>query len=249
MIRNSFIFLPGIGLKKEHSLWHQGVRTWSDFIQIKKIKGISSFSKKKYDSLLIQAREELYQENLSFWSKVMPFSEQWRFYAYFHDQSIFLDIEGSASGQGIKLVGLSDGYNIKTLVKGVNLNLSLLKEQLKHYKLLVTFNGASFDLPQLRKKFLFSPSLLHFDLRSACQKLGLTGSLKQIEKLVGWERESPVHQLYSPHQLWQLFWQLKSRHYLDLLVKYNQEDVLCLHPLADYLYQQLKKKYSFPYNS
>ena len=61
------------------------------------------------------------------------------------------------------------------------MEISHLSQELKKYKLIVTFNGSVFDLPLLKRHFSdIIPDIPHIDLRFLCAKLGLKGSLKDI---------------------------------------------------------------------
>ena len=54
---------------------------------------------------------------------MIPQSEHWRLYDWFREQAVFLDIETTGLGRdsSITVVGLSDGYETKTMIKGINL--------------------------------------------------------------------------------------------------------------------------------
>ena len=60
----------------------------------------------------------------------------WRLYDFFKEDSVFLDIEtsGLSSYDNITVVGLFDGLNTKTMIRGVNLDLNHLKKELENLK-------------------------------------------------------------------------------------------------------------------
>lgn len=245
MIRNSFIFLERIGEEKEKSIWMQGIRNWDDFLRNKKIKGISEKIKPYYNRKIKEARSNLYSLNAQYFYDKLPKSEHWRIYNFFKEDSVFLDIEttGLTEVSDIIIVGLFDGINTKTMVKNINLDFKKLKEELKRYKMIVSFNGSVFDLPFISKYYPnILPKLPHFDLRFACKRIGLTGGLKEIEKKLGIKRSKIVDKIYGGDvlRLWRMYRATGDDYYLKLLVEYNEEDIINLKTIADYVYEKLK---------
>jgi hypothetical protein len=245
MIRSSFCFLERIGIGKEKKLWAQGITDWDKFLNSSRIKGIAQHRKKYYDRKIIEARKELYSLNSSYFC-LMPRAEQWRLYDFFKEESVYMDIEvdNINSNGDVLLVGLSDGISTKTMIRGINLDFRVLQKELKNYKMIVTFNGSIFDLPFMKKRYPgLVPLLPQFDLRFACQKLGLTGGLKEVEKKLGIKRNKVVEEIYGgdPLLLWKRFLATGDDYYMKLLVEYNEEDVFNLKKIADYCYRELKK--------
>jgi len=243
MIRSSFIFLPKISNKKEQNIWKQGINIWDDFLKAKNIKGISKRAKIFYDTKIRKAIEELKKDNSYYFQKLLPNTETWRLYEYFKDECCFLDIESYEHGKNITIIGLYDGFETKTMVKNMNLDMNRLKKELEKYKLLITFNGSSHDIPNINKYFPETiPNIAHIDLRHACNKIGLKGGLKMIEEKVGIIR--PIHlKAYggdNPIDLWRAFLASGDKEYLDLLVQYNEEDIVNLKPLMEIVYKKLK---------
>ena len=78
----------------------------------------------------------------------LPLSEMWRLYDYFKNDAVYLDIETSGLGRydTITMIGLFDGISTKTMIRDINLDLKGLQNELQRYKLIVTFNGATFDI-------------------------------------------------------------------------------------------------------
>lgn len=246
MIQNSFIFLEGIGKKLEKSIWKQGIKDWDFFVKKDKIKGISKSRKLYYDGQLLKAKKFLYSFDSSYFSRIMPQNEMWRLYDFFKEDAVFLDIEvDSIDINGdITVFGLYDGIVTKTMIKGINLNYNFLKKELQKYKLIVTFNGSSFDLPFIKKRYAdLLPDIAHFDVKSVTKKVGLEGGLKQIEKALGIKRENRiVEELYNgdPLTLWKMFRATGDDYYLNLLVEYNEEDVINLKKIAEYSIDKIK---------
>lgn len=232
MLQESFVVLPGVRSRTELKLWSQNVHSWDDFLGAEKIKGISAARKDVFDWKLREFKQHLKLGNSSFFSK-MP--DQWRLYDEFKDEAVYLDIETNGYYSGITVVGLSDGFDTKTLVRGFNLDRSLLIKELSKYKLIVTFNGASFDLPVIERFFGFRPNIPHVDLRFVCQRLGIVGGLKSIEKQLNISRRPEVCDMSGEDAvyLWEMWRSSGNREYLEKLVWYNEEDILNLKPLAE----------------
>ena len=245
MIEQSFIFLDKVSNKTEQNLWEQGINSWDSFIDAKKVKGISKARKGYYDRQLIKAKSALYAFDSSYFFK-LPQSEMWRLYGFFKNECVFLDIEtsGMYEKDDITVIGLYDGLETKTMIKGINMDFYELKKELMKYKLIVTFNGATFDIPFIKKRYSFLPNIPNFDLRVACSRLGLNGGLKEIEKTLGIKRNNIIEKMYGGDALllWKMFRASGDDYYLRLLVEYNEEDVFNLKKIADYVYEDLSDK-------
>lgn len=239
MIKQSFIFLERISRKKERSIWDQGINDWFDFLRTKSIKGISKEKKLFYDRRIKEAQKALEMEDSNYFIGKLPKKEMWRLYPYFKENSCFLDIETDSYGK-IVVVGISNYYSTNHFVKGANLEINLILKELSKYKLVITFNGSSFDLPKL-KSFGISVNYPHIDLKPLCVNLGLRGGLKEIEKILGLKR--PTHLYGNPVEAWKAFHASGDREYLELLLDYNREDVENLKGIMEVVYDKLKKIY------
>ena len=247
MITKSFMFLDGIGLQKEKALWQQGIGDWHGFIENGSIEGISAKRKHYYDRILKQARRELYTLNSSYFVPLLPQAETWRLYGFFREEAVFLDIETTGMGQqdDITVFGLYDGNDTKTMIRGINLNYRALKNELLKYKLVVTFNGATFDVPFLRKRYpQLLPIVPHIDLRTVTGRLGYAGGLKAIEGEFGISRRQLVERMHGGDAklLWRMYYGSGDEHYLKLLVEYNEEDVINLKKIADVCTKRMEEQ-------
>ena len=245
MIKKSFIFLDKVGSRTEQKLWESGVTDWKDFLRNDSVPGFSRARKMFHNAQIVKAHEALQNNDHRFFSKHFPRGEMWRVYDFFSEETCFLDIETSGYYGDVTVVGMYDGNDTKIMVKGVNLDGNKLKEELARYKLLVTFNGSSFDLPVLEKYYPGCiPDVPHLDLRHACRKLNLVGGLKKIEKELGIKRGDDVQNMDGSEAvyLWNMWRSTGEQKYIDLLVKYNEEDIINLKPIAEYCYTRLKSK-------
>ncbi len=238
MIRSSFIFLDRIGPGMEKRIWDQGVRTWDDFLNAEHIEGLSDKAKAYHERKIREASRELYSLNSSYFLKCLPHRENWRLYRFFRDEAIFLDIEtsGVESHDDVTVVGLFDGTDTKVMIRGINLDFSVLKKALEPYKVIVTFNGSSFDFPFIKKRYPgVLPEVPHIDIRHVCDRAGLSGGLKEIEKKLGLKRSKIIDRFYGgdPFRLWRMYRVTGDEYYLNLLVEYNEDDVINLKIVAD----------------
>ncbi len=163
----------------------------------------------------------------------------WRLYRQYNEETCFLDIEIDSYGK-IVLVGISNYYNTNFFVKGVNLNKKLIEKELNKFKLMITFNGSSFDLPKLKKELQINFNLPHIDLKPLCVNLNLKGGLKEVEKILNLKR--PPHLYGNPVELWKTFHASGDEEYLELLIEYNREDIENLKLVADHIYKEMSEK-------
>jgi len=239
MIRNSFIFLEKVGRRKEKSIWQQGIRDWQDFLKAKEIKGVSTEKKYYYNRKIREAQQALLDGDSAYFIGKLPAVEMWRLYDYFKEEAGYLDVEIDSYGK-IILVGISDDYHSNFFVKGVNLSKEIIEKELNKFKLIVTFNGASFDLPKLKKQFGVEIKVPHLDLKPLCVNLGWIGGLKNIEEKLDLKR--PVHLKGNPVELWKAFHASGDREYLELLIEYNREDIENLKGVMERVYKEKRRE-------
>ena len=160
-------------------------------------------------------------------------------------KSLFLDIETTGLSlyyDAITLIGTFDGYNIKIFLRDNNLRDII--DYLRNYEIIVTFNGKLFDIPFIQKEF---PDIkippIHIDLRFLLRSLGLTGSLKDIEKNVGIGREKDIQEINGREAavLWTKFVKGDDGALKKLLL-YNIYDTVNLEKLMQFAYITKIKK-------
>jgi len=242
VIRKSFIFLPGISYNLEKSLWNQGILNWNDFLKSKKIKGISTKRKNIYNLILNKVKSELFSLNSDYFIDKLPSSENWRLYKFFENEVVFLDIEVEHVTKDVTVIGLFDGIDTKIMIRGYNLDMKVLKQELLKYKLIVTYNGSTFDIPFLNKRYPgLIPKIPCFDLKVGCRRLGLIGGLKEVEKKLNIKRSQIIKKLTNgdPYLLYRMWKGSGDNYYLKLLVEYNEEDVINLKKIANYVSKNL----------
>ncbi|MBU6998217.1 MAG: ribonuclease H-like domain-containing protein [Theionarchaea archaeon] len=243
MIENTFILLDGIGDVTERNLWQSEVVTWDDFLSRRGIEKMSAVRKKKYDRQLMKAQGKLESGNSSYFSHKLHYKEHWRLYEKWENETCFLDIETTGFYHGITMVGIysCDGY--RSFVRGINLEKDMLAEELRKYKILVTFYGRAFDMPFIERELGITVDIPHIDLCFTGKKIGLKGGLKKVEVQVGISREEDICGLngLDAVRLWNQYMR-GDEESLDLLIRYNEADTVNLKTLADIMYSRLREE-------
>src|SRR6266581_996482 len=195
MLLQTFIHIPGIGKETERQLWKDGIRSWDDADTFEKRFGaVGARLHQKLDEYIPLSRDAIRRKDASFFERLSTMGEAWRVFPEFADECVYLDIETtglSSVFDMVTMVGIYDGRKYKVFVEGDN--LQELPAQLRNYSVVVTFNGAGFDLRFLKLTF---PDLelppIHIDLRWVTRRLGYRGGLKSIEKEFGISRDESV---------------------------------------------------------
>lgn len=234
MLRNTFCHIPGIGLQSEKRIWSSGLHSWEELLEGTSAK--LPFSRSRLLSLqkqVEQSMEQLQQNRPDYFSELLPAAHQWRLFAEFQHQTAYLDIETTGMGSfndHITTIALFDGKSIFYYVKGQNLNN--FKEQIKNYRLLVTYNGKCFDIPFIRNSLGIDMDQAHIDLRYVLANLGYRGGLKGCEKQLGMDRgELDGIDGYFAVLLWHDYLKKKNQRALETLLAYNIQDVVSLERL------------------
>ena len=210
MLRNTFIHLPQVGTISEQEIWDSGVTSWEDFLRAPSLPARIQGRDSELRSLIQKSSVRLDEADAWYFNKCLPRGERWRLYGEFRHRAAFLDIETtglSTAYSYITLVGILDSDGYTAYVRDENLDD--LRAALEKYDLVVTFNGAAFDLPFIEHFFgrVFS-RMAHIDLRFPLGRLGYKGGLKSIEANLRVGRPSELTLLngYDAVLLWQM-WQ------------------------------------------
>ncbi len=257
LLRRTFLHIPGIGPAAERALWKAGYTDWSLALAAAQSGGWSRPAATQLPPRLAArlaehlpaAEAALTAGDAAHFAALARYGEIWRLYGGFAARCLYLDIEtNGAAGdeEEITLVGVSDGERYFPFL--AEENLDDLPEWLEACgaQVLVTFNGAGFDVPALRRYFgrrLPRRALpaAHIDLRFAAPKAGLKGGLKRLEPLIGIERPVALHGLdgWDAVRLWWAWRNEGDRAARELLVAYNRCDVMHLPPLLAHVHAAL----------
>jgi hypothetical protein len=233
VIRRTFQLLPSVGPWRERDLWARGVTSWDQFpaegvVMSPKLDGAARLR-------IAEARTALEVRDLARLAQLVPAREHWRLYGDFADEAVFFDIEmdGRENGRPT-VVSLFDREGLHVFIQ--DRNLDALQQALERRRIWVTFNGAVYDVPILRRYFgtLAAPAV-HIDLKTVCRRLRLTGGLKHIEDQLGLGR--PPHLKgtngLDAVRLWRAYRRRADLEALRFLVEYNLYDAFQLRSILD----------------
>lgn len=245
MLNNTYIHIPGVGKSLEQKIWAQGIHTWEEFLEMEEKIPIPLARKARIREEIKKSSERLASKDYCFFSQCLPSAEHWRAYPLFSDSVAFVDIETTGLSQRrdkITVVGIYDGREPKTYIKDINLDD--IVEEFSKYRLLVSFNGARFDLPFIKSEF---PEIefdqLHIDLMYPLRRIGYSGGLKNIERLLGISRSEDTEGItgFDAVRLWKQY-ERGDQEALDILIKYNNEDIVNLKTIIELTYPKMVEK-------
>jgi uncharacterized protein YprB with RNaseH-like and TPR domain len=231
MLKHTFCHIPGFGPGTERSLWKSGLSGWDKLAAHPDLP----LSAKKQAALHAHIREstaQLQAGNADYFYRLLPSAEQWRLFANFRHQVAYFDIETTGLGDPqdyITTIVLYDGHNLRAYVQGQNLDD--FARDIAAYRLLVTYNGKTFDAPFVRRCLGAPLDQPHIDLRYVLGSLGYRGGLKGCEQQLGIPRQGleDVDGFFAV-LLWHDY-QRGNPKALDTLLAYNALDVINLESL------------------
>jgi hypothetical protein len=239
-IENSFIPVRGVGETTERRLWESGVTHWDEF----QSSVVGPTTADRIESYIATGRERLDDGDATYFAETFPNREVWRLYENFRSGACFFDIETtglSKTRDRVTTVSFHRDGETVTLVRGEDLTAERLREELSGPDVLVTYNGAQFDVPFLERSFDLSVETPHLDVRFLCERVGLTGGLKQVERDIGLERDRPDISGRDAVRLWHEY-EGGDRSSLETLVSYNREDAANLRTVADEVTRRLDER-------
>jgi uncharacterized protein YprB with RNaseH-like and TPR domain len=235
VLQRTFLHLQGVGETTERKMWASGLHSWDEFL--------SRPDHPRYGlhrPWVEESRARFDHEEWSWFDSHLPGIHKWRAWGELRERALFVDIEtdGGARGESLTVLGTYDGCDFRAFVADENLDEA--QAYLESFPLVVTFNGAQFDLPVIRDRFpRHNFNFVHVDLRFPLRRLGYRGGLKAIEHARGLARSPATDGLggWDAVRLWQE-WRRGRSASRDLLLAYNREDVENLQPLMEFVYQE-----------
>ncbi len=262
MLTRSFIFAPGMSAELERSLWRAGVTSWQT---LRKHSGqaeqaIGRARTAKLLAAVTEAEAALERGDGAWMREHWPEKETWRLWDGWcsREQVALVDIETTGRTPGydqITVIGLADGSQARAFVAERPLPgdepLDDFPEAVRDYRLLVTFNGIQFDVPFIEKHFRaqhFRFAMPHLDLMWPARALGLTGGLKDMEKILGISRDDDIKEIRGNQAitLWGA-WRSGDRQAYERLVEYCKADCVNLMAFADAVHQRSWEAAYTPY--
>jgi uncharacterized protein YprB with RNaseH-like and TPR domain len=246
MLKNTFHHIPGIGSNTEKQLWSSGLTHWNKFkepfspkLSIKRVEIMTQY--------IQESSKYLENNDPNYFADLLPSNLHWRFFPEFRNSTAYIDIETTgleAYCSEITTIAIYDGKSTFYYVQGDNLDDFPL--DIKKYKVLVTYNGKSFDIPFIESYFEIKLNHAHIDLRYVLKSLGYSGGLKGCEKKLGINRGSLEGvDGYFAVLLWKDFIQNSNQKALETLLAYNIEDVVNLEALMVMAYNMKIKDTPF----
>jgi uncharacterized protein YprB with RNaseH-like and TPR domain len=229
MLQNTFIHIQSIGAITEQKLWESGIRDWASINNEVSIP-LSAGRKYYLDKGIAESLKQIQRCNPAYFSKLLLSNQSWRLFPEFKESTVYLDIETTGLDRhynDITTIALYDGQAIKTYVQGQNLEDFI--EDIQKYKVIVTYNGKSFDIPFIEHYFNIRLDHAHIDLRYILHSLGFRGGLKGCERQLGMDRGdlSNIDGFFAV-LLWDEYHRTGDQKALETLLAYNIQDTLNL---------------------
>ncbi|MBU0675227.1 MAG: ribonuclease H-like domain-containing protein [Proteobacteria bacterium] len=185
MLPHTFMHIQGIGPKTEARLWQDGLTTWDDLY--KQSPKLYSPARARYIRTCLD-ESRINQDTPSAMSALLPTSQHWRLFPHFRERTVYLDIETTGLGEfaDITTIALYDGTSIRWYINGDNLDD--FPRDINDSKVIVTYNGKSFDIPVIERFFNMKLPQTQLDLRHILRQLGYSGGLKGCEQKLGLNR-------------------------------------------------------------
>lgn len=235
MIRHALEHLPGLGPARIRELRRIGIDNW---LALRDAAGLPALGAKRHAHLLdciTQCETALQRDDIGFLTRTLSRKDLWRVLNEYFERASFFDIETNGMGPDsrITLIACYHKDRMYTFLQDENLNdfLDLLDE----VDLLVSYNGACFDVPFVERAFNI-PEIPcpHIDLRWLCRQQELRGGLKSIEQQLGIDRPPDLVGVDGEEAVWLWdFWHRdRDTRAREKLIRYCCADVLSLKLVA-----------------
>jgi hypothetical protein len=232
-ITEAFQHCFGIGPVRHQLLQLRGIRSWQDAVNFpdRIPAGIRAAAVTESQRCL----SALERHDIAYFLNHFIVKDKWRVLDHYLEQAAFFDIEttGLEYDAQITVICCWHRGQMHTFVEHENLDDFL--DLLDDVTLLVSFNGATFDVPRLLAAFHI-PELPcpHLDLRWPCYHRGHRGSLKVISQQQRIQRPPDLHDADGALAivLWNSWMMSGDAAARNRLVRYCASDVLLLAMVA-----------------
>ena len=246
MLTNTFCHIPTIGPGTERKLWDAGIRTWDAFAAAEALP-LSAAKIELARKHLGESVDAVANYDANYFTELLAAREHWRFFPDFRHRIAYVDIETTGLGDWddyITSIALYDGTTIRTFVHGQNLDD--FADAIEDYRLIVTYNGKSFDVPFIRRYLRLPMQHAHIDLMHVLRSLGYRGGLKGCEHQLGLSRGNleGVDGAFAV-LLWNDFHEHGNQKALETMLAYNIQDVVNLETLLVLAYNMKIKDTPF----
>lgn len=236
MITEALSHCRGIGPVRLSRLHAAGIRTWQDVLEHP-----DRLPASLRNHLVDTCRRSLAAfeaDDIGWLLQHLVPRDRWRVLACYFSEATFFDIEttGLEYDATITTIACWHRQQLHHFVEHENLDdfLDVLHES----RLLISFNGAGFDVPRVLDGFHI-PELPcpHLDLRWSCYHRGLSGSLKSIASGIGIRRPRDLETADGALAvlLWSHWQRARDPAARQLLLRYCASDVLLLLLVAQHL--------------
>lgn len=235
----------GVGPVSETRIWDAGISDWDALITAQHGGAGVGAIVRRIRPEIVESGQRLAARDFAWFSRRLASRHHWRAARSFGDRALFLDIEtaGLTAADRITVIGVGCGTRPRALVRDVgtdrfrHADLAELKQPPDHPALIVTFNGAAFDLPFMRRELEAEfDDKLHIDLRWLLPRFGRVGGLKQVEREIGVARSPETSSMcgWDAVVLWDQWQTYRRPATLNRLVRDNLEDVANMRPVLDH---------------
>ncbi|MCG9873286.1 MAG: ribonuclease H-like domain-containing protein [Leptospiraceae bacterium] len=247
MLRHTFQHITGIDKFMEANLWKSGISSWDKLRlnpSILKELGDERFFPDEVLWELDHSENALVKQDSHFFWNKLPYEEAWRLYDDLPQTFYALDIEttGLDLPHKVTCVCVYDSKEIYQFTRSKNLDDFHDFWIGRNSPIILSYNGFKFDIPFLARSMQWKNPFPHLDLMHVLHKMGIKGGLKGSEVKLGIIRESALSGIdgFQAVRLWNQYVETDISEYLDLLVKYNQEDTINLHRILRIVYDTKK---------
>jgi hypothetical protein len=239
MLTHTFIHIQGVGPRTEKKLWESGLTEWGRVCP-EALDGLSPRTGGLLLTGIAESVRRLEANDAAYFGRRLPANQAWRMFPEFRSTVGYVDIETTGLDRdrdAITTIALYDGSRVRTYVRGRDLDRFV--EDVRDFRVLVTYNGLSFDVPFLERHFHTRLPQAQIDLRFILKSLGFSGGLKTCERKMGLDRGALADvDGFLAVMLWERYRRTGDTKALETLLAYNVQDTLNLEHLLVAAYNQ-----------